>query len=335
MLNGDCEPGRSVFGFQPELGCVIMRIVLRGARLVFLSGNWRICSMQQKTLLVWAVACALTIAACSSTPQTTLSPTRGRSFGLAALNPDGSSLKVDAPTDLGPNGVTVIDTRPTLTFNATLVDMPPVAFAYEVEVQNEAGNVIYTRIVGPATGAINHTVEVDLPSSTNVWFRGRARAGEQSGPWSGYAQFRTDGQASGGPCGPGGPVGPPRNIDVGEAVAIIRAIYDAGRCDLGGRSSRDTRNLYLEIAVAALHYGHGVWNQAGPDSNWCIKNGGPGRPQADDVIARCNTRDAWDLILSIGADHWSWHPDYIGRLPGEQAIYAPNPGTLGLAPQPR
>ena len=135
-------------------------------------------------------------------------------------------------------------------------------------------------------------------------FRPRARAADQSGPWSGFAQFRTPERSATTPRpGTGGPVGPPRNIDIGEAVAIIRAIYDAGRYDLGSGSSRDQRNLYLEIAVATLHYGHGIWNQAGPDSNWCIKNGGPGRPQADDVIARCSTRDAWDLVLSIGANN--------------------------------
>ncbi len=289
--------------------------------------------MQQKTLLVWAVACVLTIAACSETSRTTLSPT-AVDPSTGALNPDGSSLKVNAPSDLSPNGVTV-STRPTLTFTAHPAKYAPLAFAHEVEVQNEAGNVVYARIVDPATGAVNHVVEASLPTSTTLWFRARARSGDQSGPWSGYAEFRTSAQASGGPVGTGGPVGPPRSIDVGEAVAIIRSVYDAGRYDLGGRSSRDSRNLYLEIAVAVLHYGHGVWNQAGPDSGWCIKNGGPGRPQADDVIVRCDSRDAWDLILSIGADHWSWHPDYIGRLPGEQAVYAPNPGTLGLAPQPR
>ena len=61
--------------------------------------------MQQKTFLVWAMSCALTIAACSSSPQTTLSPSAVDPSD-AALNPDGSSLKVDAPTGLGPNGVT-------------------------------------------------------------------------------------------------------------------------------------------------------------------------------------------------------------------------------------
>jgi hypothetical protein len=309
-----------------------MRIVLRGARLVFLSGNWRICSMQQKTLLVWAMACVLTIAACSETPQSTLSPT-AVDPSTGALNPDGSNLKANAPSDLSPNGVAV-GTRPTLTFTAHAAKYAPVAFAHEVEVQNAAGDVVYARIVDPVTGAVNHDVEADLPSNNTLWFRARARSGELYGPWSGFAEFRTSAQA-GARVGTGGPVGPPRNIDVGEAVAIIQNIYNAGRYDLGSGSSREARNLYLEIAVAALHYGHGIWNQAGPDSGWCIKNGGPGRPQADDVIVRCGSRDAWDLVVSIGADHWHWHTDYIGSLSGEQAVYAPSPGALALAPQPR
>jgi hypothetical protein len=90
--------------------------------------------------------------------------------------------------------------------------------------------------------------------------------------------------------------------------------------------------LYLEAATAAIHFGHGKWNPRGPDSNWCIKNGGPGRPQADDVIVRCSSRDAWDLIGGIGGGNptWDWH--YIGRLPGEQAVYAPNRAAMNVLP---
>jgi hypothetical protein len=290
--------------------------------------------MQQKTPLVWAMACALTITGCSSSPQTTLSPS-GVDPTTGALNPDGSSLKVDAPTGLSPNGVTTDSNRPTLSFNAGAGRFAAVAFSYEVEVQNAAGDVIYARMTGVATGNISHPVEADLPYSTTLWFRSRARSGDQSGPWSGYAQFRTPEGPTLGVPGTGGPVGPPRNIDIGEAVAMIRGMYESARWNIGSSSTREQRNLYLEIAVATIHYGHGVWNQKGPDSNWCIKNGGPGRPQADDVIVRCNSRDAWDLVTSIGTDFYSWHADYIGRLPGEQAVYAPNPGALAIAPQPR
>lgn len=103
------------------------------------------------------------------------------------------------------------------------------------------------------------------------------------------------------------PIGPARDVFINEAQDIITiAIYSAARWDLGSRSSREQRNLYLDAAVAAIHYGHSKWNPKGPDDNWCIKNGGPGHPQADDVIALCRERDAWDLVLSIGANNWNW-----------------------------
>ena len=284
------------------------------------------------------MACTLAISACSESPHTALSPTAA-SPSDGALNPDGSSLKVNPPTDLAPNGVTANSVRPTLTFTASAGLYTSFDFAYEVEVQNAAGNVVYSGLTAAASGTVSHTTEAPLPANAPMWFRARARSGDQFGPWSFYAEFRTPAGGGGGfagaPIGTGGPVGPPRNIGFDEAFAILRNVYNAGRWDLGSGSSREARNLYLEIAVAILHYGHGIYNAAGPDSGWCIKNGGPGRPQADDVIARCDTRDAWDLVLSIGADHWSWDAHYIGRLPGEQAIYAPNPGTLGFAPQPR
>ncbi len=61
---------------------------------------------------------------------------------------------------------------------------------------------------------------------------------------------------------------------------------------------------------------------------WCIKDGGSGRPQSDDVIVRCNSRDAWDLIGGAGANGYSFHVDYIGRLPGDQNVYAPPRSAL-------
>ena len=130
----------------------------------------------------------------------------------------------------------------------------------------------------------------------------------------------------------GGPIGPARNIFINEAQDIIIAIYSAARWDLGSRSSREQRNLYLDAAVAAIHYGHSKWNPKGPDDNWCIKNGGPGRPQADDVIALCRERDAWDLVLSIGANNWNWHQEYIGKLPSVQFIYPPDPNAMRILP---
>jgi hypothetical protein len=84
--------------------------------------------------------------------------------------------------------------------------------------------------------------------------------------------------------------------------------------------------------VSAVHYGHGKWNPRGPDTNWCIKNGGPGRPQSDDVIVRCSSRDAWDLVSGIGGNNPFWITSYIGRLDNAQQVYPPRASTLALLP---
>ena len=102
-------------------------------------------------------------------------------------------------------------------------------------------------------------------------------------------------------------------------------MHDGTRANLGGGSSRDSRNAFWASAVAAVHYGHPRYNPKGPDSGWCIKDGGAGRPQSDDVIVRCGSRDAWDMIGGAGANGYSFHVDYIGRLPGR-------PERLSAAP---
>jgi len=107
-----------------------------------------------------------------------------------------------------------------------------------------------------------------------------------------------------------------------EVYRIIRTVYDQEGFDITGRSSRQQLNAFLTRAVGVVHFGHPVYNPS-PDPRWCVKNGGPGRPMSDDVVARCDTRDAWDLIGGIGGPNPYWAPTYIGRLPSIQNIYPP------------
>lgn len=273
------------------------------------------------------VAVAVLMAACSGTPGTPTSPSAA-SGGAATAAADGSTLKVTAPVLVSPeNGVRVEAPGPVLQWqNSTARFVGGLALNYELEVRL-GGNVVHSATVPEAAGSTQYTPPDGEYDTAYTW-RVRARQDGSVGPWSAPSTFTTPEQPTA-----GGRVGSPRTIDINEAVSIIRAIYNAGRYDIGSRSTRDQRNLYLEIATAALHYGHGKWNPRGPDGNWCIKNGGAGRPQADDVIVRCDTRDAWDLVVSIGGPNPVWHTDYIGRLPGNQAVYAPGVGALGLLPQ--
>jgi hypothetical protein len=272
------------------------------------------------------LAAAVLMVACSGTPGTPTSPSAAPG-GATTAAADGSTLKVTAPVLLSPENGTRVDTRgPVLRWqNSSGRFASGLTLSYEVEVST-GGAVVYTATVAETQGGTQHTPPEGQYDTSYTW-RVRARLDGNTGPWSAASGFTTPEQPTA-----GGPVGASRVIDVNEAVSIIRAIYDAGRYDIGSRSSREQRNLYLETAVAALHYGHGRWNPRGPDPNWCIKNGGPGRPQSDDVIVRCDTRDAWDLIGGIGGPTPSWHPDYIGRLPGIQAVYPPGVGALNLLP---
>jgi hypothetical protein len=225
--------------------------------------------------------------------------------------------------------------RPTFTFtNSTSVNGVAIGdVVYRVQLLLEDGSLSGEAVIPQGAGTTTSGQPGgDLPFDTNFGWRVRAEmvGGSAWGPWSNVALFRSsDSPRAAAVAGSGSP----RTISLGEAVAIIQGIYNDMRWNLGSRSSREQRNLYLEAAVAALHYGHPRFNPGGPDSLWCIKNGGPGRPQADDVIIRCDTGEAWDLVVSIGADHYHWHTDYIGRLGPPQQIYPPSPNALGILPR--
>lgn len=169
------------------------------------------------------------------------------------------------------------------------------------------------------------------PGGTFYW---RARAYETSdkmivGAWSPTQVFHT---AAPPPVSPGtdppqppppGEVGPRRTISPDEALSIIRSVHDILGYDLGSSSSRESRIDFFFSAMAAVHYGHPVFNPKGPDPNWCVKDAGGGRPPSDDVMVRCDTRDAWDTVLGAGANGYRFHLDYIGILPSDQNVYPP------------
>jgi hypothetical protein len=255
----------------------------------------------------------------------------GADSGTAA-NPDGSTLKVPAPVLVSPaDGERVDSVRPSVVFANVQGRFANSTFSYRIQVLDAAGAVIGEFSVPQDSGGnTTFAAATDQPYDTEFRWRVRAELEGQAGPWSALWSFRTPQRVLLGDAA--GPVGPPRDMSFNEAFDILYEIYTAGRWDLTGRSNRTQLNLYLETAMAAVHYGHGKWNPRGGDPNWCIKNGGPGRPQSDDVIARCDTRDAWDLVGGIGGPNPFWAPSYIGRLPSIQQVYPPNPETLRLLP---
>jgi len=281
----------------------------------------------------WLGVAAATLAflvACSQAPQSPVSPSAVS--GTSAANPDGSTLKVSAPTLISPaNAARADSVRPTVVFRNAVGRFASAALSYRLQVLGVNNVVIDELLVSQdASGQTSLGTEADLGYDTEYRWRVRAELEGQPGPWSEVWSFRTAQRVL---IGTGDNVGPPRNIGFNETYDILYTIYQAARWDISGRSNRDQLNLFLETAMAAVHYGHGKWNPRGGDAGWCIKNGGPGRPQSDDVIVRCDTRDAWDLVLGIGGGNPVWSPSYIGRLPSIQQVYPPRASTLARLPQ--
>ncbi|MGE3277244.1 MAG: hypothetical protein AB7O67_19185 [Vicinamibacterales bacterium] len=281
-----------------------------------------------------AAIVALTVA-CSGSPATPLSPSATTGVALNA-NADGSTLKIDAPVPSGPGNSETIDTiRPTFTFanaTSTYLGSTIAGVSYRLQLLTGGGTLVDERTVAQGSGSTSYEADTNLDYASDYAWRVRAELDGAYGPWSPAMFFRTPNRPQPGGT-PTGTVGAPRNIGFDEAYGIIRRIYDELRFNIGGSSTREQRNVYLAAAVAAIHYGHPRFNPAGPDNDWCIKDAGSGRPQADDVIVICSTRDAWDLVLSIGGDHYHWEPDYIGRLSGSQNVYAPPVGALAILGQ--
>jgi hypothetical protein len=124
-----------------------------------------------------------------------------------------------------------------------------------------------------------------------------------------------------------------------DIARIAKAVHDAEGHDLGVRSTRDSRNAFWARVVAIVHFGHPTFNRT-PDPRWCLKDGGSGRPQSDDVAALCATREFWDFIGCAGCERYDFragaHPGEI--LPPVQNVYPPTrsmcPDCGASAPTP-
>lgn len=297
-----------------------------------------------RTQLSWlAIAGALSfvVTSCAGSPQSPLSPSAVAGGTTFARN-DPATLKVTSPALISPTDDELLDTLvPNLLWLNAAGKYAGQGLAYEIEVTDAAGTAIYSPTVGETPDIGSHIIPPGLLTSDKAYsWQVRAvlntSSGLTVGPWSIVGSFRTPKPTTvtAPPPSTGGnnngPVGAARTIDFNEAWNIITTIHNVLGVDLGSRSTRDGRIAFINAAVAALHYGHGRFNPAGPDTNWCVKDAGGGRPQSDDVIVRCNTRDAWDLVSGAGANGYAFHRDYLGILPREQNVYPPPASALGF-----
>lgn len=258
---------------------------------------------------------------------------------------------IEAPVPIEPSG-TLTTRTPVFKVKNPKVSGPAGAISVHFEVSRNLDPSQLDALITVAPGADGTATMTlgELPYDVTVHWRAQATDGDNRSPYSAVQTFRTPAAPAvpappptapaptppntPAPPAPPAPQPPPtsvggqRTISTDEALQIIRSVHDREGWNLGSRSSREQRVEFLYRAVATIHYGHPRFNAKGPDPNWCVKDAGGGRPPSDDVIVRCDSRDAWDLIGSAGADGYSFHLDYIGRLPGGQNVYAPPRSSL-------
>jgi hypothetical protein len=270
--------------------------------------------MQRNTILAWSATCALALAGCSGTPQTTLSPSAIDS-PTAALNPDGSSVKATAPSDLNPRDVTVDSVRPTLTFNSAVGRFATLSFAHELQIVDGADNVVYSRQLPVAGGAQSHTLESDLTYADNFWWRVRARIGDETGPWSNYAPFRTLDRPGLAPVPPGatglpfavppecGPFGPGDRTACVVAVAAVSPWWPACQAGSGTNCHRFTRSVAASLATFDPNWGLLSKNPGEQQCSWNGCGSGNGSGYGEDVVVHLDggTLRGWDIVSGAGA----------------------------------
>jgi len=143
-----------------------------------------------------SVVCAAGAAAslaCSKSTPTPVSPSVAVESGAAA-GPDGSTLKVSAPTPVSPVNSQQTEGSVVLTATKSQAKFADFPLSYEFEVHNASNQRVYSSGVTGGAGSgnnVSHTVggalEFDQP---HTW---RVRAAYQGsvGPWSSAASFRT------------------------------------------------------------------------------------------------------------------------------------------------
>lgn len=130
------------------------------------------------------LSCALvTTIAC--TPATPAAP--AATPGNPVTGPDGSTLKVNAPTPTSPaEGQVVNTTSPTVQVSGASGQYASASLSYQFELQNAGGSAISTQTMNGTSWTPGN-----LALDTVYRFRARATADGAFGPWSGVRSFRT------------------------------------------------------------------------------------------------------------------------------------------------
>jgi hypothetical protein len=198
------------------------------------------------------LAAAVIMASCSKGPQVPTAPSANAGGTAAATGPDGSTLKTSAPSLVAPiERARAEDRRPTLVWANAVARYGAVGVAYDVQVSTPAA-MVYEQTVGESENFGAHLIPFDLEFDTVYTWRVRARLGNETGPWSNWAEFMSPsrpgpvfsggGGASSACAAPLSPLGPgetrkPRPNDsaiVRQVAAAFPAAFQGSCQEHGG-----------------------------------------------------------------------------------------------------
>ena len=144
--------------------------------------------MRRRYLLFGAMAAVALAMACGDSGTGPASPTGpSPAAGGSTANPDGSNLKITAPTPVSPaNGSTLDYSTPTLVAQAATGKFVTAQVQHRFEVRDE-GNTLVVNRLQPATSLALPSLD---PNRTYRW-RVRGEVADGFGPWSAEWTFKT------------------------------------------------------------------------------------------------------------------------------------------------
>jgi hypothetical protein len=239
---------------------------------------------------------------------------------------------------LSPSGGATLDTlKPTLTFTNAVGRFTAIGLAYEVEVQASNGSVVYSRVIGQGANSSSHTLDSDLEYETNYQWRSRGRLGNDTGPWSALATFRTPNRPAPPPPPIGGlpfavpaecgPADPGNRISCVAAVAALSLEWRRCASGIGIACHRFARQVVFALSRSDPNYKMIV---ASPGGNACNCTAcGP----SDGTMFREDTtfyggRGVFDMIGGSGGPSpslgWSLVPGpRAGDIPADAPLCVP------------
>jgi len=149
--------------------------------------------MHQKSFVLCSATAVLAIAvACSKSPATPVAPASTLEVAGDAA-PDGSTLKVPAPTPVSPinnaqlDSLVLVASRVTGKFNASLNP----SYQFEIRRSGAALSACSTTVAPGSGSTVSYTPSCPLEFDTAHTWRVRAVTSGAVGPWSAEAAFRT------------------------------------------------------------------------------------------------------------------------------------------------